>query len=147
MIRNITEKEFSRAVYSTVEELILIDTNYFAGDEAGIVTARFMINVWSRKCRALTTDGLNAILTTKCPDGTEYIQIIYVPKCLRHRGFATQLLNEIKSTNSKLSLHVHEKNKDSLNFWKKNGFNIITKNQGPQIFMGTQKNIQGHDEW
>lgn len=46
---------------------------------------------------------------------------------MQTKGIGTELLNFVKSANSKLSLNVYTKNKTAVNFYKKQNFIIKTQ--------------------
>lgn len=57
-----------------------------------------------------------------------YIEGIFVKSEYQGSGIGTALLNKAKQKHRKLTLNVYIKNTNAINFYKKNGFEIISKN-------------------
>lgn len=56
-----------------------------------------------------------------------YIEGVFVSEKMQSKGIGTELLNFVKSANSKLSLNVYKKNKTAVNFYRKQNFIIKTQ--------------------
>lgn len=57
-----------------------------------------------------------------------YIEGIFVDTNNQCNGIGTLLLNKAKETRNNLTLNVYKKNINAINFYKKNGFVIISDN-------------------
>ncbi len=57
-----------------------------------------------------------------------YIEGIFIDTNNQCNGIGTALLNKVKENKSNLTLNVYKKNKNAINFYKKNGFVITSEN-------------------
>lgn len=58
----------------------------------------------------------------------DYVAGIFVTKDMQNNGIGKQLINKCKEKHNELTLEVYEKNKNAINFYKKEGFYIISQN-------------------
>lgn len=58
----------------------------------------------------------------------DYVAGIFVTKDMQNNGIGKQLINKCKEKRNELTLEVYEKNKNAINFYKKEGFYIISQN-------------------
>ena len=57
----------------------------------------------------------------------DYIAGIFVKREFRRAGIGRQLLNYVKAGHSDLTLHVYQKNKAAVEFYRREGFCIISE--------------------
>lgn len=57
-----------------------------------------------------------------------YIEGIFVDTNSQCKGIGTSLLNKVKENKDNLTLCVYKKNRNAINFYKKNGFIILREN-------------------
>lgn len=56
-----------------------------------------------------------------------YIAGIFVKENMQNNGIGKQLINKCKEKYDKLTLNVYEKNEKAVNFYKKEGLSVISK--------------------
>lgn len=57
-----------------------------------------------------------------------YIEGIFVDTSTQRHGVGTSLLNKAKENRNDLTLSVYKKNRNAINFYKKNGFVVTSEN-------------------
>ena len=57
-----------------------------------------------------------------------YIESIFVDTSTQRHGVGTSLLNKAKENRNDLTLSVYKKNRNAINFYKKNGFVVTSEN-------------------
>lgn len=57
-----------------------------------------------------------------------YLAGIFIVKEYQHAGIGQQLIAEIKKRYPKITLHVYQKNQAAVNFYLKQGFEIVSEN-------------------